>query len=91
MSQKPLCLVLLSRLGHDVLVLEGRDRVGGRSYTATLAGAPVDLGATFVGPTQKAHIIVAVGPLNARGCPLKRSEARRLWSENVALRIFRAR
>ena len=49
----------LSRLGHDVLVLEGRDRVGGRSYTATLAGAPVDLGATFVGPTQKAVLALA--------------------------------
>ncbi len=42
----------LTRLGHDVLVLEGRDRVGGRSSTATIAGAPVDLGGTFVGPTQ---------------------------------------
>ncbi|MDT5302611.1 MAG: monoamine oxidase [Mycobacterium sp.] len=42
----------LTRLGHDVVVLEGRDRVGGRSYTTTIAGVPVDLGATFVGPTQ---------------------------------------
>lgn len=42
----------LVQLGHDVVVLEGRDRVGGRSSTATLAGVPVDLGATFVGPTQ---------------------------------------
>jgi monoamine oxidase len=43
---------LLAGLGHDVLVLEGRDRVGGRSYTTTIAGVPVDLGGTFVGPTQ---------------------------------------
>jgi monoamine oxidase len=42
----------LVALGHDVVVLEGRDRVGGRSATATIAGAPVDLGGTFVGPTQ---------------------------------------
>ncbi|HZA10674.1 flavin monoamine oxidase family protein [Mycobacterium sp.] len=42
----------LVRLGHDVAVLEGRDRVGGRSATATIAGVPVDLGGTFVGPTQ---------------------------------------
>jgi monoamine oxidase len=42
----------LTRLGHDVVVREGRDRVGGRSYTTTIAGVPVDLGATFVGPTQ---------------------------------------
>lgn len=42
----------LVELGHDVLVLEARDRVGGRSSTATLAGVPIDLGASFVGPTQ---------------------------------------
>ncbi len=38
--------------GYDVVVLEGRDRVGGRSHTTTIADVPVDLGATFVGPTQ---------------------------------------
>jgi monoamine oxidase len=42
----------LHQRGHDVLILEGRDRVGGRSATATIAGVPVDLGGTFVGPTQ---------------------------------------
>jgi len=42
----------LSRLSRDVIVLEGRDRVGGRSLTTTIAGVPVDLGGTFVGPTQ---------------------------------------
>lgn len=49
----------LVRLGHDVVVLEGRDRVGGRSSTATIAGVPVDLGATFVGPTQNAVLSLA--------------------------------
>jgi monoamine oxidase len=49
----------LVRLGHDVVVLEGRDRVGGRSCTTTIAGAPVDLGGTFVGPTQDAVITLA--------------------------------
>ena len=44
----------LVRLGYDVIVLEGRDRVGGRSSTTTIAGTPVDLGGTFVGPTQDA-------------------------------------
>ena len=44
----------LMRLGHDVLVLEGRDRVGGRSHTGHVAGIPVDMGGTFVGPTQDA-------------------------------------
>jgi monoamine oxidase len=49
----------LTRLGHDVLVLEGRDRVGGRSYTGQVAGIPVDLGGTFVGPTQDAVLKLA--------------------------------
>jgi len=49
----------LARLGHDVLVLEGRGRVGGRSSTTTIAGVPVDLGATFVGPTQDEVIELA--------------------------------
>src|SRR6202047_3669334 len=44
----------LMRLGHDVLVLGGRDRGGGRSYTGHVAGIPVDLGGTFVGPPQDA-------------------------------------
>src|SRR6202000_3466515 len=49
----------LSRLGHDVLGLEGRDRVGGRSYTGHVAGIPVDMGGTFVGPTQDAVLALA--------------------------------
>ena len=49
----------LVRLGHDVVVLEGRDRVGGRSSTTTIAGTPVDLGGTFVGPTQDAVVALA--------------------------------
>ncbi len=49
----------LVRRGHDVVVLEGRNRVGGRSSTATIAGVPVDLGGTFVGPTQNAVVALA--------------------------------
>lgn len=49
----------LHRLGHDVVVFEGRGRVGGRSYTGEVAGTPVDLGATFVGPTQDAVTALA--------------------------------
>jgi len=42
-----------------VLVLEGRDRVGGRSFTGSVAGLPADLGGTFVGPTQDAVLALA--------------------------------
>jgi len=34
--------------GFDVLVLEGRSRIGGRIYTDTSLGAPVDLGASWI-------------------------------------------
>lgn len=38
----------LVRTGLSVLVVEGRDRVGGRSLTGEVAGVKVDLGATWV-------------------------------------------
>lgn len=44
----------LKRNGHDVLVLEGRKRLGGRIHTTTIAGVPVDCGATWVGSTHEA-------------------------------------
>jgi monoamine oxidase len=49
----------LTRAGYDVLVLEGRERVGGRTFTGTVAGVSVDLGAAFVGPTQDAVLALA--------------------------------
>jgi monoamine oxidase len=55
----------LTQRGHDVVVLEGRDRVGGRSHTGAVAGLPVDLGSTFVGPTQDAVLALAA----ELGCP----------------------
>ena len=41
----------LSQAGRSVVVLEARDRVGGRVWTKTSAGGvPVDMGGCFVGP-----------------------------------------
>lgn len=37
-----------ARRGRRVLVLEARDRLGGRAHTAALAGAPVDMGAAWI-------------------------------------------
>ena len=43
----------LSKAGKNVLLLEARDRVGGRVHTQTLSdGTYVDLGAAWVGPSQ---------------------------------------
>jgi pseudooxynicotine dehydrogenase len=38
----------LGKAGHRVLVLEGRDRIGGRTFTGEFAGTDVELGGAFV-------------------------------------------
>jgi monoamine oxidase len=38
--------------GASVLVLEARDRLGGRTYTRMLGGVPFDFGGQFIGPGQ---------------------------------------
>lgn len=43
---------LCVRAGLDVVVLEARDRVGGRTLTTTVGGAPFDLGGQWIGGTQ---------------------------------------
>lgn len=44
----------LTRAGHDVIVIEGRDRVGGRLHSTEIAGVRVDAGATWVAPGHTA-------------------------------------
>ncbi len=44
----------LTQAGHDVVVVEGRDRVGGRIRTTEVAGVSVDAGATWVAPHHTA-------------------------------------
>ncbi len=38
----------LTRAGRSVVVLEARDRIGGRTWTDTELGVPVDLGASWI-------------------------------------------
>ena len=43
----------IARAGHSVVVLEARERVGGRTWNRPIAGGSyIDAGAEFVGPTQ---------------------------------------
>jgi monoamine oxidase len=54
----------LKAAGIDVIVLEARERVGGRVYTRPASdGTPLDLGAQWIGPTQQriASLAKAVG------------------------------
>jgi monoamine oxidase len=59
----------LGDLGLSAVVLEARDRVGGRVYTETLEGGPwVDLGGQWLGPTQD-RALALVKELGARTFP----------------------
>src|ERR1700674_4180315 len=42
----------LKQRGKKVIVLEARNRVGGRVKAGMLAGCPIDVGGMWVGPTQ---------------------------------------
>src|SRR5690349_10640335 len=47
--------------GHSVIVLEARDRVGGRTRNASIAGGRyiAEVGGQFVGPTQDRILALA--------------------------------
>jgi monoamine oxidase len=50
----------LTQEGKDVLVLEARDRIGGRVWTRKSAGGtPLDMGGTFLGPHQDRILALA--------------------------------
>jgi monoamine oxidase len=50
----------LVRAGHSVVVLEARNRVGGRTLSASLGGGHItELGGEFVGPTQDRILALA--------------------------------
>ncbi|MBX3191256.1 MAG: flavin monoamine oxidase family protein [Labilithrix sp.] len=50
----------LSRVWLRVVVLEARDRVGGRAHTRVVDGGPwVDLGGQWIGPTQREVLALA--------------------------------
>ncbi len=44
----------LAQAGVDVIVVEARDRVGGRLHTVEVDGEPFELGGQWIGPTQSA-------------------------------------
>ncbi|MEZ4267248.1 MAG: FAD-dependent oxidoreductase [Myxococcota bacterium] len=49
----------LLRAGRSVTVLEARERAGGRTFTRPFAGGVVDVGGTWIGPTQRRVLALA--------------------------------
>ncbi|MFD0274207.1 flavin monoamine oxidase family protein [Kitasatospora sp. NPDC127111] len=57
----------LADQGHDVSVLEARDRIGGRIWTSQQwAGAPLDLGASWIHGIDKNPIAALAAKANAK-------------------------
>jgi monoamine oxidase len=60
----------LERAGCAVVMLEARDRVGGRVLNAQLDdGLVIDVGGQFVGPTQR-HVLGIAAELGVPTCPI---------------------
>jgi len=59
---------LLRERGVSTIVLEARDRVGGRTLTTHIGDPAVDLGGQFIGPGQDRvrHLALQFGVLIAR-------------------------
>jgi monoamine oxidase len=58
----------LTQEGRSTVVLEARDRVGGRTHTVEEGGATVDLGGQWIGPTQD-HIYELVAETEVASFP----------------------
>jgi monoamine oxidase len=59
----------LRRKGRSVIVMEARERVGGRTWSKNVGhGEVADLGAAFVGPTQD-HVLALIKSLGIKTFP----------------------
>ena len=73
----------LARNGIDVVVVEARDRVGGRSWTETsAAGHQFDRGGQWIGPTQH-HLQSLADELGAETFPTYVSGEAVEWRDGV--------
>lgn len=59
---------LLTKRGVDVVVLEAKDRVGGRLLNQTIGGVTVDAGGSWVGPPQR-EILALISELGLTTFP----------------------
>src|ERR1700678_422705 len=75
----------LHQAGKSVIVLEARDRVGGRCFSRPITGASdvANMGATFVGPTQT-HVLALMAELGIPKFDVY-STGKLLWYEDGKL------
>src|SRR6187549_3879571 len=59
----------LQRAGVEVVVVEGRDRIGGRTHTIDLAGAAVDLGGSWIHDGAGSPMLPLVNALGIERMP----------------------
>src|SRR5690348_1758006 len=59
----------LQLAGVDVVVVEGRDRIGGRTHTVDLGSAAVDLGASWIHPGLDSKMMPLVRALGIEPMP----------------------
>lgn len=60
--------VELKEAGKSIILLEARDRVGGRSMPGTICGQTVDFGGQWVGPQQQ-RLLAQAQELGVATCP----------------------
>lgn len=77
----------LAKAGHSVVVLEARDRVGGRTLNVDIgAGKTVEIGGQWVGPTQK-RVLALIEELGLETFPTYR-RGRHLFEHKGRLRSY---
>ncbi len=74
----------LQSAGAKVIVLEGRDRIGGRMWTDTSMGAPIDLGAAWIHEADGNPITELAGKL---GISTAIDEDNWIWFDKVNGRL----
>ena len=64
--------------GYRVLILEGRDRLGGRTWTSEFAGQPVEMGGTWVHWFQP-HVWAEITRYGLQITESPRADEQRVW------------
>ncbi|WP_436863510.1 flavin monoamine oxidase family protein [Acinetobacter haemolyticus] len=78
----------LTKNGKEVLVLEARDRVGGRSMAGEICGKTIDLGGQWVGPEQKI-LLAQAKELGVETYP-QYTQGKSLLSRNYSLTSYKS-